>query len=280
MTSEYNRESMCNLINNYKTKNFIVLSASVETSWWGSNIDHYQSFGYVFTKARDKFFVKPHELTTNSKALVNVVCPLCLEIRNAQWRHLLVSGSSLCNNCANVADMEGMVFDRLTVMHIEYDRIHGKVARWICRCVCGNELPVIGAELRKGNTRSCGCLAREISSERGKTRVGKLNPSFNHDLTLAERATKRKYSEYSEWRKRIYKRDYYTCQRCSKTGGRVVAHHLYSYKHFPTMRLDLNNGVTLCKECHYDFHINYKKGYKKKCTKSDYDRWLIESNFR
>lgn len=37
---------------------------------------------------------------------------------------------------------------------------------WLCRCECGNERIVLGKCLRNGHTQSCGCLTREINSER------------------------------------------------------------------------------------------------------------------
>ena len=36
----------------------------------------------------------------------------------------------------------------------------------LCRCSCGKWLPVITRSLTTGNTRSCGCLRREVSAER------------------------------------------------------------------------------------------------------------------
>src|SRR5690606_32604787 len=44
----------------------------------------------------------------------------------------------------------------------------GRAARWLCRCDCGEELVVIGTSLRTGNTRSCGCLAREAVVSRNR----------------------------------------------------------------------------------------------------------------
>jgi hypothetical protein len=32
---------------------------------------------------------------------------------------------------------------------------------WLCRCDCGTEREIIGTNLRRGRTRSCGCLQRE-----------------------------------------------------------------------------------------------------------------------
>lgn len=40
---------------------------------------------------------------------------------------------------------------------------------WLCQCDCGNEVTVSGNRLRSGNTKSCGCLRRELVSKRFKT---------------------------------------------------------------------------------------------------------------
>lgn len=62
-------------------------------------------------------------------------------------------------------DLTGRVFGRLTV--IEYAGSDKKwQAFWRCRCECGNETVVLGRDMVRGHTLSCGCLAREIWSKR------------------------------------------------------------------------------------------------------------------
>ena len=63
-----------------------------------------------------------------------------------------------------VIDLRGQKFDRLTV--IKYCGVRNHVAYWLCKCDCGNTLMVRGSSLRNGNTRSCGCLQRELSTQR------------------------------------------------------------------------------------------------------------------
>jgi len=64
-------------------------------------------------------------------------------------------------------DETGNRYGRLTVLR-RYDHTahSGLGAYWICRCDCGQEIAVLGAKLRNGNTRSCGCLARMGPLER------------------------------------------------------------------------------------------------------------------
>lgn len=57
-------------------------------------------------------------------------------------------------------DIAGQRFGRLLAMWpIQSDKKHP--FKWACQCDCGNILYVNGAAIRKGNTKSCGCLHRE-----------------------------------------------------------------------------------------------------------------------
>ena len=57
-------------------------------------------------------------------------------------------------------ELGGMVFGRLTVISRQ------EVGMWNCVCLCGTRLIVSQNSLRTGNTRSCGCLAKEVQSKR------------------------------------------------------------------------------------------------------------------
>ncbi len=54
--------------------------------------------------------------------------------------------------------MIGQTFNRLTVLSQLPST--GEGARFLCRCLCGNETLALGKSLRSGHTTSCGC-ARE-----------------------------------------------------------------------------------------------------------------------
>jgi hypothetical protein len=59
---------------------------------------------------------------------------------------------------------------------------------------------------------------------------------------------------YAEWRLAVLERDLYTCQECGKTGCKFCIHHIKSYKDYPELRIDINNGITLCEDCHKKRH--------------------------
>ena len=61
-------------------------------------------------------------------------------------------------------------------------------------------------------------------------------------------------AEYKKWRIAVIKRDNYTCQKCGKRGGILQAHHVKPYKDFPELRHSVDNGITLCLQCHSDEH--------------------------
>lgn len=65
-----------------------------------------------------------------------------------------------------------------------------------------------------------------------------------------ETTDKRNYKEYFQWRESVFIRDDYTCQDCGQRGGELNAHHVKSYKKHPKLRLDVDNGITLCVCCH------------------------------
>jgi len=59
--------------------------------------------------------------------------------------------------------------------------------------------------------------------------------------------------EYKNWRISVFERDDYTCQVCKIRGGTLNADHIKPFCLYPDLRLSLENGRTLCKDCH-DIH--------------------------
>lgn len=57
-------------------------------------------------------------------------------------------------------NLKGQVFGRLKVLEFSH-RINSKGTFWKCKCDCGNFVNTTSNRLRRGQTASCGCLAKE-----------------------------------------------------------------------------------------------------------------------
>jgi len=134
-------------------------------------------------------------------------------------------------------------------------------------CSCGNPKiqKIVYSAFQKGHRcNKCGIEKRQ----------GENSHNWSYTLTQEERETGRNYPEYKQWIKDIYKRDHYACQKCgSKKSGNLNAHHIAGYTQNKDLRIELSNGVTLCKDCHKEFHKKYSYT---KSTPADFQEFMQE----
>jgi hypothetical protein len=80
-------------------------------------------------------------------------------------------------------DITGRRFGRLIVIS-QQPKPEGrrKEGYWLCKCDCGNEIITNKDHLRQGDTKSCGCLKRELMSsakiKHGQTKRGKTTDEY------------------------------------------------------------------------------------------------------
>lgn len=153
-----------------------------------------------------------------------------------------------------------------------------KALRWkggpvSIRCAwCGEKYKRNKSQLSNHNFCSRECYYKWMS----ENMVGEAHPNWNPEITDQERYIKRNYLEIKQWAQDILKRDNYTCQICGSKND-LEAHHLLSYAYYPESSLDIDNGITMCKDDHVEFH-SWMGGTQVPCTPADLDRWLYETD--
>ena len=99
-------------------------------------------------------------------------------------------------------DLMGQRFGRLVVIERAGTSKNGQVI-WRCLCDCGKEADVLSISLRRGLTRSCGCLSREKVSERTTARNtihgARHTKLYNTWRGMRERCENPSHKSYSDY---------------------------------------------------------------------------------
>jgi len=92
-------------------------------------------------------------------------------------------------------------------------------------------------------------------------KAGKEHYNWKGGITPDNKLVRGK-SEWRNWRKKVFERDNYTCQKCYSKSGRnydravyLEPHHIFAIKDLIKYKLrkhiyNVDNGITLCNKCH------------------------------
>ncbi len=156
----------------------------------------------------------------------------------------------------------GTKFGYLTVIN-RLDEKSTEGYKYKCSCTCGNIINVYYNRLKRGETKSCGCLSRKLNSlSNGGTGIP------GETLVLQKRI--RTSSEYKTWLLTCLKRAQYVSE-LSGLSGKYEVHHKnslsYLIKHYNittknytnhfNILYDIHNGIVLTKEEHKIFHSQF-----------------------
>lgn len=76
-----------------------------------------------------------------------------------------------------IIDLTGQRFGRLEVISFAGQNKWG-AADWLCRCDCGNMCTITAPSLKVGNTRSCGCITKELQKDLKTTHGMHKHPAY------------------------------------------------------------------------------------------------------
>lgn len=91
----------------------------------------------------------------------------------------------------------GKKFTRWTV--VKEVKVGKNATRWLCKCDCGNYGVHKTGDLNSGNTKSCGCLQRDRSSESSKTHGLRNTKLYGIWNTMKFRCYNKNSSRYNNY---------------------------------------------------------------------------------
>jgi len=93
-------------------------------------------------------------------------------------------------------------------------------------------------------------------SESHKGKTGEKSSNWKGGITPINVKIRRSL-EMKLWRKSNMERDNFVCQKCKQVGGKLQVHHINNFADFSELRTSIENGITLCRLCHKEFHKKY-----------------------
>lgn len=117
------------------------------------------------------------------------------------------------------------------------------------------------SERMKGNKYKVGIKHTEEWKEKAKVRkpanlgkpnklwIGDKNPNWKGGITPINLQIRHSL-ESKIWRRAVFERDNYTCVWCLRRGVYIEADHIKPFCDYPELRFAIDNGRTLCKDCH------------------------------
>lgn len=181
-------------------------------------------------------------------------CDSCGAMRMLAKQKLVQRGDdfSMCRECyykRNETQTKSYVMTKCSGCGLEKARRMDSLGTWggKCKSCASKELaarPGMKAIHRENGRRNPPDRAKVKNLLRGPS-----HPRWKGGIT-PETQRIRLSAEMKEWRRRVFERDDYTCQVCSKRGGTMNADHIQPFSLFPDLRFDVSNGRTLCMSCH------------------------------
>lgn len=137
--------------------------------------------------------LKFHHKNNHGEKFFLCKCEICGNTRPVRASHLLQGKSRACSQKCSLTIPKGTRFGRWVVL----SRDNSRPGYYICRCDCGTIKSVCVGTLNNGQSKSCGCLSRELSKERYQKQAEEtiIGKKFGK-LTPIERFTKGKTSFY------------------------------------------------------------------------------------
>lgn len=131
---------------------------------------------------------------------------------------------------------------------------HKSAKYWLGRKMSKGHKERIGEGVKKNLPRTAikkgQHLGIKTEFKKGDKRLIRENNTNWKGGVTAENELLRRSPEWRQWRKAVFERDNYTCQDCGNSKCGLHPHHIKMKSIYPELIFDIDNGKTLCVDCH------------------------------
>ena len=244
-------------------------------------------YGKLTIPKGTKIFVKIKDLTIKSNEHIEVLCDYCkINISTKEYNKYLKEindyNMNICNEC-KYKRMPELIFNKYGVNNVnQLDWVKEK-KKQTNLSKFGFEYPLQSIKVknkkketnlnkygvdnytktneykekyRETSLNKYGVTHYRKTQEYKESHSGENSPNWKGGIT-SKNIKIRDSEEYKEWRLAVFTRDSFTCQRCGdSTGSNLRAHHIENFSSNEELRLNIDNGITLCNKCHDPNKIN------------------------
>lgn len=255
----------------------MLLTKEVEVNTSSFNIKRYEDLGYIIYKKYDKkgrlttprgtkIKVKVEDLPDSSHEKVKVECDYCGEIITKTYQsykngHKVIKKDACkkCNNLYKIKEVNKILYGVKNVF--ELDDIKDKIKQ--------TNLERYGFEHHYSNPKMAEIYLNKENNPNWRGGV-------SNDIQIARGSV-----DYKKWREEVLQRDNYECQICHSSESLLHAHHIESFSRNIDLRYNIENGITLCINCHDasvygSFHNTYGTINNTREQLEEYIEWYRE----
>lgn len=267
----------------------MLLQHYLTVKWNSKNIKYYTEKGYKYTKNGDEFEVFWKDVSRYSRSKVLVKCDYCGKEYTTLLSTVINGRKDVDVDCCSETEcvnkkIKDVFIKKYGVSNLrELEWVNEKIIETnMLKYGCANPFQnedikekikntflnkygteyAVQSDIVKEKTRNT-CMEKYgvpcfLNIDYiGENIRGENSPVWKGGISILE--NDRSGIEYIKWRKSVFERDHFTCQKCGKTHCNINAHHIYNWKDFENLRYNIDNGITLCEKCHIQFHSIYGK---------------------
>ena len=275
----------------------MIISKYASTKWNSKTKKYYESLGYSYTKMGDVFEVLVEHLPLYSNTSLTFKCDYCgNEYTNtlANRTKVFNQNDTLKNDvCKKQSCIQSKIKESNLIKYgVEYaissDLVRDKITlvfKEKYNVTNPFQIQSVKEKIKNTNLQKYGNVSftrteeykkkseatslkkygfkNHMQSPEGRAKLkgvtlGEKHPNWKGGVSK-KNTLLRQTTDYRNWRKSIFDKNNYTCQRCKVRGGKLNAHHIVNFSDNEKLRYSIENGITLCEPCHMKFHSLYGK---------------------